>query len=65
MAKNEVLTVDEVAEEVRISVSAVRRAMRSGDMPRVNLGPNGPRRYLMTREQLDAWLRRPPEANGS
>jgi excisionase family DNA binding protein len=43
------LTVPEVAEVLRISETAVYRLMQTGRMPHVNLGP---RRCVMTRDQL-------------
>lgn len=54
MPKIELLTVEEVAQELRLSESSVRRLLKSKQLPRVNVGP---RRYLVSREQLDEFVR--------
>lgn len=55
VAKIELLTVDEVAVELRLSPSSVRRLLREKTLHRVEMGP---RRYLVSREQLDEFIRR-------
>ena len=49
----ELLTVAEVAEELRISRTSVYRLLQGGEMPHMRAGV---RRYLVTREQLDAYI---------
>lgn len=54
MAKIELLTVEEIALELRLSESSVRRLLKSKALGRVEMGP---RRYLVSREQLDEFIR--------
>ena len=49
----ELLTVAEVATELRLSETSVYRLLQSGELPHMRAGV---RRYLVTREQLDAYI---------
>ena len=49
----QLLTVAEVAEELRISETSVYRLLQSGALPHMRAGV---RRYLVTRAQLDAYI---------
>lgn len=49
----ELLTVPEVAAELRSSETNVYRLIQNGSMPHTIIGK---RRYLITRAQLDAYL---------
>ena len=48
-----VLTIKEVAEKLRISESTVRNMVRVDQMPHVRIG----KRIIIDREQLELWLR--------
>lgn len=50
----EMLNVPEIADELRISETAVYRLIKSGHLPYVKAGV---RRYIVSREQLDAFIR--------
>lgn len=50
----EFLTVPEVAGILRISSTHVYRLLQNGQMPHLRAGQ---RRYLITREQLDDYIR--------
>lgn len=49
----ELLTVPEVARELRVSETAVYRMIGAGEMPHTVIGV---RRYVVTRDQLDAYI---------
>lgn len=51
----ELLTIDEVAEVLRISARSVRRAISAGDFPVPVFRPT-PRRMLISRVMLDRYL---------
>lgn len=48
---DEVLTVDEVAEYLRVHPITVQRWCRSGDLPAAKIG----RAYRIRKSDLDAW----------
>lgn len=49
----ELLTVPEIARELRVSQTTVYRLIDAGELPHT---PVGKRRKLVTRQQLDAYL---------
>ena len=49
----ELLTVAEVALELRVGESNVYRLIQSGQMPHTRIGK---RRYVVSRDQLDAYI---------
>lgn len=49
----QLLTIGEVAGELRISDTAVYRLIADGRMPHVRVGT---RRYLITRDQLNSFI---------
>jgi excisionase family DNA binding protein len=54
-SQREWLTVDEVAEMFRVNIETVRRWIRAGDLPALNLG--GPRSgYRIKRADLDSFI---------
>ena len=54
-ATREWLTVDEVAAEFRVNIETVRRWIRAGDLPALDLG--GPRAgYRIRRTALDEFI---------
>jgi excisionase family DNA binding protein len=54
LSKNELLTVDEVAAELRIVPRTVRRAIEAGELAAVRIG--GTRLLRVHRGALDDWL---------
>ena len=40
---DQLLTYDQAAERLSVSVSTVKRLIAAGELPRVQLGPNSPR----------------------
>jgi excisionase family DNA binding protein len=52
------LTIDQVAAELHLSPATVRRILRSGDLPFVDmgLGPKGQLLYRVDRVDLDAFI---------
>jgi excisionase family DNA binding protein len=48
------ITGSEVAERLGVSLAWVVRSAKSGDIPGVRLGTNGPRRFLWV--EIEAWL---------
>jgi excisionase family DNA binding protein len=59
----EYLTVAEVAAELACSVPTVRRRIRSGELPAVQLGRPGSA-VRVPRAGLDQWLWRPADDEG-
>jgi excisionase family DNA binding protein len=49
----ELLSVPEVADELRLSQTSVYRLMQSGELPHIKVGV---RRYMVSREQLNTFL---------
>jgi excisionase family DNA binding protein len=49
----ELLTINDVAKQLRISDTAVYRLVRDGRMPHIKAGK---RRYLVSRAQLDTFI---------
>ncbi len=48
------LTVDEVAEYIRLNRETVLRKVRKGEIPAIKIGY---RSYRFYKDQIDAWLR--------
>jgi excisionase family DNA binding protein len=57
----ELLTVRQVAAELRLSEKTVRRLIASGELPAFRLGRKGAS-VRVDRDELEAWLGREPEA---
>ena len=56
-AKGQLLTVSGVAEELVLSVEQVRRLIRRGELPAVNLATTRRPNYRVSRAALDQFLR--------
>jgi excisionase family DNA binding protein len=54
-APQELLTISETAELLRCSEESIRRKVRSGELPAVQLGPPGSA-IRIPRAALEAWL---------
>jgi len=54
MSKNELLTVKEVAEEVKVHAETVRNWIRRRELPAVDIGGE----YRVSRRDLDEFLNR-------
>jgi len=52
MSDNELLTVDEVAKEIKVHAETVRAWIRSGELVAVDIGG----KYRITRSDLNAFL---------
>lgn len=50
------LTVPEVAAALRVSVEHVRRSIRRGDLPAMNLATSGRPMYRISQSVLDRYL---------
>ena len=59
--QRELLTVQEAATRMRVSVPTVRRLIRRGDLPAVQLGRKGAS-IRVDAAELDRWLYGDPEA---
>lgn len=60
--QRQLLTLDEVAERLRVTRRAVERKVRAGELPALQLG--GPRTAIRVDErELEEWLRGPREAS--
>jgi excisionase family DNA binding protein len=55
MAKDKLLTLDEVAEQLSVNVETVRRWIRSGELEGIDLG--GRAGYRVTESALDKFIR--------
>jgi excisionase family DNA binding protein len=55
MADETLLTVEEVAKRLGVHIDTIRRWIRSGELPAINLG--GPAGYRITRRDLDTFIR--------
>lgn len=60
MTKN-ILTIEEVAEELRLSTIQVRRLIREKGLPHFRLSE---RRFLIDRTDLEDWLQSRREVRG-
>lgn len=60
---DELLTVQEIAQELKVNVETVRRWIRSGTLPAFVLGNSDRRGYRVRRADLDSFLVRAPGAN--
>jgi len=56
MPKEDLLTVDEVAGELRITPRTVRALVNSGRLPAIRVMDNREPRLRFRRSDLDAWL---------
>ena len=52
MSDNELLTVDEVAKEIKVHAETVRAWIRSGELVAVDIGG----KYRITRNDLNAFI---------
>lgn len=55
MAKDKLLTLEEVAEQLSVNVETVRRWIRSGDLEAIDLG--GRAGYRVSESALDQFIR--------
>lgn len=55
---DQLLTVEQVAEELQVDPSSVRRLIDAGDLPYVNIAPAGATRKTIRvrRTALDRWI---------
>lgn len=49
-------TREEAADELRVSVETVKRAIYAGELRAKKTGKNGGGKYLIRRVDLDAWF---------
>jgi excisionase family DNA binding protein len=53
MDDNEMLTADEVAKIMKVSIKTVRNWVQSGELPTISIGS---REYRISRRDLDAFI---------
>lgn len=56
MSTRNYFTREEAAEEMRVSVDTIKRAIAAGKLRAKRTGPNGGGPYLISRAQLEAWF---------
>ncbi len=63
MPDDTLLTVEEVARRLGVHIDTVRRWIRSGELPAINLG--GPAGYRITQADLDRFIKGRRTADGN
>jgi excisionase family DNA binding protein len=58
------LTLDEVADRLAVSVKTVRRRISTGELPAVRLGPSERHSLRVDQAELERWLYETPTHRG-